>query len=93
MSRENIKVGEIHLVKEGDNFVACNVHMTENVQTKRGAVLVLDMLKQSMNLAGWTWATIDSVKEPVDAPTNQQAVEGGDTDAAPAKRKKPAKAE
>jgi hypothetical protein len=78
---ELVKVGEVYLAQEGDNYVGTEVVFTENVRNKQGAAFVLDMLKTSMGQSGWTAITVMRVKDQNDAPTDESAGEGGDTDA------------
>lgn len=78
-----VKVAEAYLVQEGEEFVGIELVFTEDVRNKRGACMVLDTLRGRMDNSGWVTQTIMRVedKEPQDAQTNEQAVEGGNSDA------------
>jgi len=73
-----IKVGEIVLIKEGDEFVGVEVGFAPSVMAKAGAVTVLNMLKGAMENTGWVFNTIGRV---ADAQADEEPSEGGDTNA------------
>jgi len=81
MAEELIKVADVYLVKNDENFTGCNVGFVDSVKNKRGAALVLDMLRQSMNSSAWTTMSIMAVRDQ-DAQADQGAENGGNPDPA-----------
>jgi hypothetical protein len=77
MSLEYVRVAEVVLVKDGDNFVGAELGFGTNVNNKDGAALVLNMLGDAMRNVTWTFNTLMRV---ADAQTNAQADGSGDTD-------------
>lgn len=75
MAEELIKVADVYLVKNEDNFTGCNVGFNESVKNKRGAALVIDMLRQSMNSSAWTTMTVMAVRDQ-DAQTDEGTADG-----------------
>ena len=88
-----IKVAEVFLVKEGDQFVGVELGFNENVLNKRGAASVLDTLRSGLNNAGWVTSTVMRVEDREDAPSEPEASAGGDTGAEAPKPKRGKKAD
>jgi hypothetical protein len=69
---EFIKVAELYLVKEGEQYTGLEMPMTENVLNKTGAANLLDMAKRCLDDSSWIVNTVMRVK---DAQTNQSGSE------------------
>ena len=76
-----IKVGEVYMMQEGDNFVGLEVGFTDAVLNRQGATMVLDNMRGAMNSSGWIAQTI--LRAPVgeeNAQTNEEANQDSDPD-------------
>ena len=76
-----IKVGEVYMMQEGDNFVGLEVGFTDAVLNRQGATMVLDNMRNAMNSSGWIAQTI--LRAPVgeeNAQTDEEANQDGDPD-------------
>ena len=76
-----IKVGDVYMIQDGDNFVGLELGFTESVLNRQGAVAILDSMRNAMNSSGWIAQTI--LRAPVgdeDAQTNEEADTNSDTD-------------
>ena len=76
-----IKVGEVYMMQEGDNFVGLEVGFTDAVLNRQGATMVLDNMRGAMNSSGWIAQTI--LRAPVgeeNAQTDEEANQDGDPD-------------
>lgn len=80
---QTVHVGDLYIVKNGDQILGVETLFTENVLNKQGAVLVLDNLKGALNSTGWTMNTVMRVqnREQGDAQTNTETSEDSDTGA------------
>ena len=66
---QTIKVGEIVLIKKGDEYVGTEIVWGENVLNRSGATYILDMLQSMFTKTGWVTQTI------LRAPENQGEAE------------------
>lgn len=76
-----IKVGEVYMMQEGDNFVGLEVGFTDAVLNRQGATMVLDNMRGAMNSSGWIAQTI--LRAPVgeeNAQTDEETNQDGDPD-------------
>jgi len=78
-----VHVGDLYIVKNGEQILGVETLFTENVLNAQGAVLVLDNLKGALNSTGWTMNTVMRVqnREQGDAQTNTETSEDSDTGA------------
>lgn len=91
---ELIKVAEVFLVKENEQFVGVELGFNENVLNKRGAASVLDTLRSGLNNAGWVTSTVMRVEDREEnAPSEPEGSAGGDTGAEAPKPKRGKKAD
>lgn len=76
-----VHVGDLYIVKNGEQILGVETVFTENVLNKQGAVLVLDNLKGALNSTGWTMNTVMRVqdREQGDAQVDTQASVSSDT--------------
>lgn len=90
-----VHVGDLYIVKNGEQILGVETLFTENVLNKQGAVLVLDNLKGALNSTGWTMNTVMRVqdREQGDAQTNTETSESSDTGAESTGKKRKAKAD
>ena len=73
---EFIKVADLFLVKEGDEYTGLEMPMTDNVLNKTGAANLLDFTKRCLDDSSWVVNTVMRVK---DAPTKQSGDTNSDT--------------
>ena len=92
---QTVHVGDLYIVKNGDQILGVETLFTENVLNAQGAVLVLDNLKGALNSTGWTMNTVMRGKdrEQGDAQTNTETSEDSDTGAESTGKKRKAKAD
>ena len=73
---EFVKVADVWMVKNDDQFVGLEMTFTQNVYNKDGAMTVIDFMKNSILNTRWLFATINRVEDK-DAPTNAQPESDG----------------
>ena len=84
-----VHVGDLYIVKNGEQILGVETVFTDNVLNKQGAVLVLDNLKGALNSTGWIMNTVMRVqdREQGDAQVDTEADDSGDTGAESAGKK------
>jgi len=76
-----IHVGSVYLTKDEEGKInGVEIGFTENVTNQSGACFVLDSVRGGLNSSAWIGQTISRV-ENKDAQADENATEGGDTDA------------
>ena len=53
-----VKVAEVYLIREGEDFTGLELGWTNAVLSSEGAAGVLDLMRSSMNSAAWTTAIV-----------------------------------
>lgn len=69
-----VKVADLFLVKQGDDYVGMELGFNENVLNRQGGAMVLDTLRGAMNSSTWVASTL--LRAPVEGQANAQADQG-----------------
>ena len=76
-----IKVADVYVVQQDEQFVGVEVGFTEAVRNKRGAATSLDFMRNALSNSGWITQTIMRVEDKEDdAQANAQPEDSGSED-------------
>lgn len=77
---EFVKVSEVYLVKEGENFTGIEIGWSDAVLNAQGAASVLDTLNNALSSAGWVTRMVMRADNggQEDAPSDEGAEAAGE---------------